>query len=195
MKADYKYIIKPLLEHMGESGDLIYINDNSNIISFSVIDGLGHGKNAHTAAQKALDYLEQNCVTNIIDTISNIHNLLKSTRGAVIGLCVIDKSSGNLTTCGIGNITTRLIGNESQKIFYQDGIAGLIKPRLKSQEFKVHPGDIIIMYSDGVKENFDLLEVPNIRSMSAWEITNDLFKRYSKESDDASILTVKLCYD
>lgn len=195
MQLEYYYIINPLLETINESGDLIFIKETDNELYFGIIDALGHGAEAYEVAKLALEYLKQNCTTDPASDIMQVHLLLQQTRGAVIGLCTLNKKNCELKTCGVGNITTRVLGSDSKKIFYRDGIAGYSLPSMTNQIIQIYTGDIILLYSDGVKENFDLIEVPDITRKSSEDISKILMNNYSKKNDDASILTVKVKYD
>ena len=180
---------------MEESGDLIFYNECDNSLYFAVIDALGHGKIAYATAKAAVDYLEEKNTADPAADIQGLHQRLYHTRGAVVGLCNINKKTGELITCGVGNITAKILGYDTRKIVYRDGIVGFSMPSLKNQTMKVFPGDIIVLYSDGIKENFDMLEIPDLAKKTSGNIASLLIDRYSKNSDDASILALKVDYD
>lgn len=195
MRTEYNYKIKPLLEAIDQSGDLIFIKEEDEFCYMGVIDALGHGTEANHAALLAVNFLEQNYTMDPAQDIVRLHSVLKNSRGAVIGLSCFNKNSGELTYSGVGNITTRIIGSEPTKLVYRDGIVGFSIPKICNKVTRIFPGDIILSYSDGVKENFDMLDLPDLRRESAENITTILLDRYSKNNDDASVLTIKVMYD
>ena len=101
------------------NGDSYIINHiNSTKTVAAVIDGLGHGKNAHIASQKAKEQILLHPELPVDKLMMNIHNGIRGTRGTVIGLLNADTEINKLYFSGIGNIEGFLCNSEVKKIFY-----------------------------------------------------------------------------
>lgn len=192
MFIESHYRIIPLLISYEESGDLVFIEEDEQYCRFSLIDGLGHGRNAHEASSRALRFMKKNHFTDPARLIAQIHPLLTETTGVVMAACVLHKQTGRMLYSGVGNITTRTIGSNSIGFIPRHGIVGANLPSLKNLQVYIKPGDIIIMYSDGIKERFEFLETPELHHESAKKITDTLIDKYFRGNDDASLLTVKV---
>ncbi len=192
LHCEIAFKIKPLLISMEESGDLVYIDDNANFLFFALIDGLGHGIYAHEAAKIAVEYLEDQDNYDLKDLLNELHEKLRGSRGIVISLCLLDKITGDLSFSGIGNITTKIIGKQNTHFLSLDGIVGYHKPTPRIFRAKLNSGDIMLMYSDGIKEHFDFSRTPNIKYNQANVIADYLIDNYSKRNDDSSIICVRV---
>ena len=175
-----------------ECGDLGIIEVNGNMCFLGVIDAVGHGMIAHEIAVTAEKYLMQNIKSDLVNLIKGLHEHLKQTRGVVLALCRLNIDTGDLVFSGIGNISAKILGPRHIHLNTQDGIVGYMMTTPKEQRFKLYPGDILVMTSDGVRENFDLIECAELLKSSAEVITRGILERYGKKNDDASCLTLKL---
>ena len=191
MKLEYYYEIHPLLQDINESGDLVFAQETEEYYYFGLIDALGHGLEANKAAVIALEYLKKNKFNDPAMCLTMLHTELLRSRGAVIALFSIEKESGEAVYSGIGNVVSKLLNTHDVKFVPRDGIVGFSIPSPTKQKYTVNYGDVIVMYSDGLKENFDILDMPGILNENAEEITKTLIKNYSKKDDDVSLLTIK----
>ena len=105
-KTEYGFAAKALQgDECGDSGITL---EQKGILLCAVIDGVGHGPNAAIAAVTAKNYIEANSEAPLTEILQGVHEVLKSTQGAVACLCRIELKSGQLTMAGIGNITCRI---------------------------------------------------------------------------------------
>lgn len=174
-----------------ECGDITFLKQYDNQCFFALIDVLGHGAEARKIAVSAERYLEGNYKNSLIDLINGLHLHLKGTRGAVVALCRLEILTGELTYIGVGNITVRIFGGKAIRLTPKGGIVGYKITTPRSINLKLHPEDIIIMYSDGVKEHFDIVECAALLKENAQEITNGVLKQFGKKNDDASCIVLK----
>ncbi len=191
MELDYFSIVAPLLVEENKSGDAVFIKEFNSFTLFCLIDVLGHGKEAHSVAMMAIEVLESNYNKELERILELLHDRLLRTRGAVIALCRVDKKSDKIDYVGIGNITVRRLERNNGKFVPRDGIIGLTMPTPKVYSYDLHPNDTIVMYSDGIKEHFDILDVPEIKYQSAKEVAHSLLNKFKKNNDDASIITLR----
>ncbi|MBW1850875.1 MAG: SpoIIE family protein phosphatase, partial [Deltaproteobacteria bacterium] len=156
LEIDYYLLKRPLTGLDNECGDTGIIKTYGNKCFLALIDVLGHGREAYDVSVLAEKYLLENYRRDLIDIMNGLHSHLKGTRGAVVALCRLNLINGGMNYVGVGNITTRIFGSEFLTLIPRDGIVGYTIAAPKEHQVTVCPGDILILYSDGVKEHFDL---------------------------------------
>lgn len=173
------------------NGDTYLINHLSNNRTLlAVIDGLGHGADAHMASQLAKEKLIKAGDKPIDTLFKEVHYALKGTRGAVMAITIIDTKDHQLFFSGIGNIDCCLLKNaERTSLLSYGGIMGhnMRTPRIFKAPFL--PGHTLFMASDGIitrwsPEDIDWQNLPQ-------EIANHFLNTYSRENDDATVLIVQ----
>jgi len=157
----------------------------------ALVDVLGHGREAHDVALTAQAYLEDNCRQEPVEIMQGLHSRLKGTRGAVAAICRLDTATGELIYVGMGNIVVRVLGPRAVRFVARDGVVGYMMSTVKKQAVKLLAGDILVMYSDGIKEHFELAGRPDMLSGSAESIANALLEQFWKQNDDASCIVLK----
>src|SRR2546422_9685878 len=98
-----------------ESGDLHLVKPVGSGVLVAVVDGLGHGAEAATAAQAAVAALERHATESPVALVERCHRALKGTRGAVMSVALIGWPDRSMTWLGVGNVEGLLI--------YGDGAA------------------------------------------------------------------------
>ena len=186
--------IRPLLSE-SECGDTGVILESEDTLFFSVLDVLGHGSEAYELAIKAKEFLEQNYREDMVELINELHLNLMSSRGLVGSLAKLDIGSGLLSHVGIGNITAKKFGTENYRFVNRDGIIGhkIPKPRVDSILFE--KGDVFIMHSDGVRENSNLQEHPEIFTKKAKSMSMEVVQKFSRQNDDSTCFSLKYTGD
>lgn len=174
-----------------ECGDIAVIKEYDNQCFIALIDVLGHGIEARKVAILAKNYLEHSYENELTKLMNGLHEHLKGTRGAVAAICHLNILTGKLHYVGIGNITVRIFGAESRRFIPEDGVIGYIIAKPRRNITKLHNGDILIMYSDGIKEHFDELECDGLLKENAERIADGILKKFGKENDDASCVVLK----
>lgn len=192
LKIHYHHKIVSLMGPIELSGDLIIIKEDDNCCYIGLIDGLGHGEDANSAASLAIDYLEDNFHPDLSSVIVGTHKALQNSRGAVMALCCLSKTDGVLKYCGIGNITTRILRPASRTFAPKDGIVGHNIPSPRIETDRMLPGDVLMLSSDGITERIDQLDFAGLLLEDAESITKKLYQLYKKDNDDASIVIVKV---
>ena len=156
----------------------------------AVIDGLGHGKDAHLASNKLKEQLLLKADLPLNSLMNHIHKSIRGTRGAVIGLLSIDTDAQKLNFTGIGNIETFLLSSEGKKnLLSFGGIIGhnMRTPRVFEHEMK--PGNTIFMYSDGITSRWTNRDFE--REMQPQQKAEFILNNYSRQNDDATILIIR----
>ncbi|WP_163292628.1 SpoIIE family protein phosphatase [Desulfovibrio sp. JC022] len=190
--VDCHLIKKSLLIHEDECGDAGYVRQENRSCFFALIDGLGHGRPANIASNAARHYLESNDALELTEMMQGMHEALVGTRGAVAALCRLNLNTGRMDYIGVGNICTRVFGGiENFRFVPSDGVVGYHLPTLREKSVSLSPGDVVMLYSDGIKESFEEFECPGLLVGSAEDIAGRVFSNFYKGDDDGSCLVVR----
>jgi serine phosphatase RsbU (regulator of sigma subunit) len=190
------YLVKRALTlREADCGDTGVIKEFDGQCFLALVDVLGHGSEAHDVALIAQKYLEQNYYEELVDLMQGLHACLRGTRGAVAALCRLDTETGELIYVGIGNITVRVLGHRNARFVLGDGIVGYMMTTPRVQNLKLFAGDVLVMYSDGIKEHFELSEYPGILTGTAKSIAFGLLDQFGKKNDDASCIALRYLGD
>ena len=162
---------------------------------FGVVDGLGHGSAAETAALRAAEVVDR-CRTEPPDVLLQLcHRGLADTRGAAMTLARIDFETDTLSWIGIGNVTADLVAKTAGGVrirasaLLAGGIVGYrISQALATHQVSIGPGDLLVIATDGILED----HVADIDfALPAMAIAEHILNAYSRESDDALVLAAR----
>ena len=178
------------------SGDQpIAIEIGKNAALFGVMDGLGHGPDAASAALRASDALRRAHTERVEVLIQLCHRVLGGTRGVAMTLARIDFEAGTLTWTGVGNVAANLVAKDITGTTIRSsarltaGIVGYRIPEIKpAQVVSIRAGDLLVIATDGISEDhLDHIDF----AASAPVIAKDIAGKYAKETDDALVLAAR----
>jgi negative regulator of sigma-B (phosphoserine phosphatase) len=190
-RVDCHLVKRALTRREAECGDTGVIKELDGLLFLALVDVLGHGREAHDVALTAQAYLEDNCRQAPVEVMQGLHRRLKGTRGAVAAVCRLDTATGELIYVGMGNIVVRVLGPRAVRFVARDGVVGYMMSTVRQQAVKLLAGDVLVMYSDGIKEHFELSGRPDILSGNAESIATALLEQFWKQNDDASCIVLK----
>ena len=159
-----------------------------------MIDGLGHGAAAHVAAKLAVEKLRLYKKNRPTESLRQLHEALKKTRGAVVTIVHIDQANHQLTYSGVGNISMKMISPIGSKgCFSYNGIVGHILPASLNDHLLQwnEKMDTLVMHSDGISSRWDLQKYPGILVHHPMIICACLYKDHDRGNDDSTILVAK----
>jgi anti-sigma regulatory factor (Ser/Thr protein kinase)/serine/threonine protein phosphatase PrpC len=187
---DYAFYGRPF---RGErvSGDAALVEKRDNFLFLAIIDGLGHGPAASSVAEKAVTFLRQSWKPDVTATLSGLHQALKGTIGAAAGVCVIDTLSHQLRYGGIGNTVARVFGSRDIRLSSAAGTLGHQIRKPKESALELQDQDVLTLYTDGITERFEISDYTQLRLHKARTIATTLVRRYGKDHDDATCLTLR----
>ena len=189
-RVDYFLTIRPLIKNV-ECGDTGIIKEFNHKLFIGIIDVLGHGKEAYEIAVISKKYLENNYHKDLIVIMKGLHKHLRNSRGAVAGLCLIDLITGELKYVGIGNITARIFGTNTVRIVPRPGIIGYAIPTPREERKKLYNNDVLLLYTDGIKEHFELEDYPELIQDDARTIASNIINKFGKKNDDAACIVLR----
>jgi phosphoserine phosphatase RsbX len=177
----------------GDQPIAVGIGDDAAL--FGVIDGLGHGPAAATAALRAVDALKNAPAKRLEVLIQLCHRVLGGTRGVAMTLARVDFAAATLTWAGVGNVAADLVAKTATGIHIRSsarlsaGIVGYRIPEIMpAQVVSIRAGDLIVITTDGIAE--DHLEHIDFAT-SASVIAGVILSKHVKATDDAIVLAAR----
>jgi serine/threonine protein phosphatase PrpC len=156
----------------------------------AVIDGLGGGEEAARAAKAAEQVIDTHPDWSLQELMQHCHTALHSTRGAVAGLMRLEAQGAKVTYVGVGNIGVHVYSRQPIKPISKNGILGFRMPSLLELRYVYDPGDVFVLYSDGVSNRFSQDTGVDIKQ-SPQQVSEYILARYGKMIDDATVVTIK----
>lgn len=182
------------LAHEPVSGDHAAFVRDDDVLVLAVVDGIGHGPLAHDASGEAIvTFLgrPQGSPASILDACDQA---LRSTRGAVMSVARIDEHSHVLEHAGLGNVTTRVERYRQSRIFSGTtstlGTRGQRRKPL-AESIPVEPGEVVMMYTDGLKTRVDLSGEPDLLREHPIVIAQRIMTGFGRANDDALVLVAR----
>jgi hypothetical protein len=157
-----------------------------------VVDGLGHGPEAATAAKAAVAVLQQANVLDAVELMRTVHEALRPTRGAAAAVAVLDPGRESCTFCGIGNIAFRIhSGEKCRHMVSHNGILGHKVQKFQDFAYPFPRGALCIAHSDGIGPRWDLAHYPGLSARHPSLVAGVLFRDHRRTRDDATVVVVR----
>jgi anti-sigma regulatory factor (Ser/Thr protein kinase) len=153
------------------------------------VDGLGHGPEAAKAAHAAVHALERKPGAAPAEVLQNAHEALRITRGAALSVARIDYRSGAVRFAGIGNVNGIVHDGAARRaLVSHNGIVGANMRKVQEFTTECPPGAIVILHSDGVHTQWDLLHYPGLQARAPALVAGILMRDFIRRRDDAMVL-------
>ena len=193
MKLDIGSYLRPCF---GERviGDAIVSHNENGHTFLIVIDGIGHGPEAGSISKKIKEFVQRNWIQSPAKLIEKIHDHMKGSDGAVIGVSIINHEKEELVFAGLGNISCRIKGEESKLMISADGLIGVRFRSVENAKVQLKNKDMVIMHSDGVSSTHEMTELLN-RGFSSRILAKKIVQEFGSDYDDSSCLIAKCKLD
>ena len=175
-----------------ENGDTAFVHGDSADLFVGIIDGAGHGPEAHTIAQKSRRFLEENSALELPMLMAKLHEELRGTRGGVAIIGKLDVDELVLRYVGIGNIVLKVFGANTRQELTQQGVIGHHIRTPQERRLQLSPGDVVVTYTDGIPSHVNINDYPRILRDDAKTIAKTLVNQFAKGDDDATCLVLRL---
>ena len=115
-----------------------------------------------------------------------------------MGLAEVHPATGEIEFAGVGNTRTRLISNsrgfkpKSSFLSSAYGIVGGGFRKVVTEKASAEPGDLLVMYSDGLKELFDLSSYQDLKSVEPEPLARRILKDWKRDSDDGIVIVARI---
>jgi hypothetical protein len=167
-------------------GDSFLIEERRGTTLVAVVDGLGHGYESSVAAERAIAVIRELGDLAVGPLLLRVHQELKTTRGAALGLLKIDEQGAG-EFCGIGNIEVQALNGQPPSIFCLAGIVGHNMRTSKVMAVTMKPGDIYCLMSDGISTRGNL---KGCLPGSPEAVARRIVDHWGKDHDDATAVVV-----
>ncbi len=177
-----------------ECGDRYLVETYHNGALAAVVDGLGHGPQASTAALTAIGTLHSHPTESILTLVQRCHAALLETRGVALSLVSFDATAGKITWLAVGNVEgvllhkSDLVNVSRTSIFMRGGVVGYQLPPLKVDTLPISAGDLLVLATDGVAQGF----IRDIQWGSPVQtLADQILARYGRSTDDTLALVIR----
>lgn len=133
-----------------ESGDRFTVIDVDDGILVVLVDGLGSGAGAATAAKAVIEGVERSDASMPLERLAQVaHQAARPTRGAVGSLTRISSRGERLEYAGVGDTGARNLGS-GEILSSVHGVLGIDEPRAQVHTTRWEPGFRVLLWTDGV---------------------------------------------
>lgn len=189
-RIDSAAIVRPMFGQSVSGDDAFVIEVKPGFLAV-IIDVLGHGEQANALAASIHGYVVDHASSSPSDLLLQVHRHCRGSRGAAVGFCFIDASSGSLRFAGVGNITFRRFGSLESRLVSRDGVVGGTMRTPVDEKLQVSNGDVVVLHTDGVASHFEAAAYPRILLDPPRLVAATILHRFGKSHDDASCLVLR----
>jgi negative regulator of sigma-B (phosphoserine phosphatase) len=157
----------------------------------AIADGLGHGQAAATAAAAAIGIVAAWPGADLLDLFRNMNKALRPTRGAAVGVAIVDWVAGQITYAAVGNTRAALFGDHTTYLTGYAGIVGVGYRRLNTVIVPFSPGDVLALWTDGLNEQIELTFADR-SAPKLDETASRLLDRFARGTDDRCVVVAHL---
>jgi negative regulator of sigma-B (phosphoserine phosphatase) len=182
------------VDRQGESGDIHVLRYEKDSLLLAVIDGIGHGDSAAAAAMTASSVLQSHPSHSLENLAQMCHDVLRSTRGAVMSLASIFPRLGEMRWLGIGNVQGMVQragapkGTAQEVLLLRAGVLGAQMPSLQAATVSLQAGDTIVFVTDGIRDGF-LNDVSPLDTPQ--RCADRILRQHYRGNDDALVLVAR----
>jgi hypothetical protein len=172
-------------------GDAAHVALCGPEVVLATVDGLGHGREAARAAERAIEEVTRHLDEDVITLMRRCHEALQPTRGAVLSLVRIAPAAETLTWIGVGNVSGVVIRADKaldpprENLLLRGGVVGYHLPALAATVLPVKAGDMVILATDGIDPAFATEQFP---WLDPQQVAERLLQRFGNADDDALVL-------
>lgn len=164
------------------SGDAVVVREEPGVTVIAVVDVLGHGPAAAQIAGQAVKHLQAAPIAGAVALMQGLHDALRGTRGAAATICVL--RGGELEVCGVGNVEVRVTGS-NVPVVLTPGIVGARLGLLRAAHGRLHPGDRVVCWSDGISTRWS---ADAVRHLTPRDACVRIMADHRRAHDDATVL-------
>ena len=182
------------LPYPGETrcGDAWAKMGSAKTLAVAMVDGLGHGVDAASAAELAIDIFEENSGLLPQLALQKMHGALRATRGAAGFLLQVNLQDRKIVCSGIGNISGGTVQGDICKSFVSlNGTLGHQAHRFQEFLYDWPPSSLMFFHSDGLQSRWKLSAYPGLQVRHPSLIAAVLYRDFRRSRDDVTVLVVK----
>jgi anti-sigma regulatory factor (Ser/Thr protein kinase) len=175
-----------------ECGDSWAFGLKSGVPTLLAVDGSGHGPQAASAAQRAVEAFEKGDQMDSVRIMETIHRALAPTRGAAVAVARVDREARLVRFSGIGNISAAVVSEGSTKrMISHNGTAGHVASRIREFTYPFAGSPTVLLHSDGVSAKWELEAYPGLAVCRPSVIAGVISRDFRRSTDDALIVVMR----
>jgi len=157
-----------------------------------VVDGLGHGTGAATAAQAALRVAEQAAALDPVALLESLHGALRTTRGAAAAAATVAPHAAKGVFAGIGNIRGLVHTHDGERnLVSHNGTLGHQVRKFQAFEFTFAKRALLVMHSDGIATHWNFSAYPGLTRHHPAVIAATIYRDHARIRDDATVAVLR----
>lgn len=173
-------------------GDAFAVRQSASSCVGLLADGSGHGELAQEAAARAVQIFSRKHAASPDAICTDIHDNLRTTRGAAIGVAEIDLGKGQVAYSGVGNISAALICQGAvRRMVSQNGTAGHVASRISVFYYPCDQQPCVVLHSDGLSSRWNFDRYPGLAAAHPGLIASILFRDFRRGRDDATVVVMR----
>ena len=157
----------------------------------AVMDGLGHGPDAHEATSAAIAAIAETPDEPLRSLFERSNMALQRTRGVVMTIAAI-AGDGQMEWLGVGNVSGYVVRSapphHHEAALTRGGVVGWQMPSLHPRSARLDAGDVVIMATDGIRDGFAGSVEP---ILSPRVIASRILEENGRGYDDALVLVAR----
>lgn len=171
-----------------ECGDVASVVREGARSLIALADGVGHGPEAAAAARATLASITADPWRPLEEILTRCHRDVATTRGAALTVLRIDAARAEMEHAGIGNVEIAGSTREPLRWAAVPGIVGVRVRKVVVARQRLHPGDLLVLHTDGVSRRLDL---GRAYDRDAATLASELLQTYGSPRDDAACVVVR----
>jgi anti-sigma regulatory factor (Ser/Thr protein kinase) len=172
--------------------DCAVVGTDEGRCAILLVDGLGHGVAAASAAEEATRLFRARPTDGPEAILAMLHDGLRGTRGAAAAVAEIDPRRGRVRFAGVGNVAGTLCADGTlRSMVSQHGTLGHRASRFHGFTYPWSANAVVVLHSDGLSSRWDLGAYPGLAGRHPMLIAGVLYRDFARRTDDASVVVLR----
>jgi anti-sigma regulatory factor (Ser/Thr protein kinase) len=174
------------------SGDAWAVAREADRTTALVVDGLGHGLDAHEAADLAVQVFLKHASASPVAILERLHEALRHTRGAAAAVLELDRRERVARFAGVGNVAAAVLSDGTMHSMVSNhGILGHVVRHTQEFQYSWPERALVILHSDGIGTHWNLARYPGLGQRHPMLIAGALYRDFHRKRDDATVLALR----
>jgi len=174
------------------AGDRWAVAEAPGLARVMVVDGLGHGPDAATAAEAAVTVFQARPTVSLSVLLEECHGALRPTRGAAVAVAEVDLAAGQVRFAGVGNVAASIrTASDTRSLVSLNGTMGHGQVRVREFTYPWPADGLLILASDGLKTHWSLQDYPGLAARRPALVAAVLYRDHQRGSDDATVVVLR----
>jgi len=182
--------VKPL-EGAEDAGDLALARNHGDAALLVLVDGTGHGPLARRAASLAEAVVDHGAWSGLEQLLQAMHRSLSGSVGAAVGALLLDRAARRFAYAAVGNTVASRVVGEPWRGISREGMVGSRMPTITVQEGATVPGDVFVMWSDGIASSARSITPSRVARRDPTGLAREIVVDHGRPHDDASCIVAR----